>query len=128
MISDYSTTELLNKIKRRQAVVSVVGIGYVGLPLAVAFAEAGFKVVGVDADATRVEALNRGESYIADVTSETLTRLTSNGAKPPENSEHSLAALKQQGRLSATTDYAAVGDIDVVIVCVPTSKACRPLR
>ena len=59
---------LLEKIEDRTAVVGIVGLGYVGLPLAVAFSEAGFRVKGIDVDASKVDALNRQESYIEDVT------------------------------------------------------------
>ena len=97
---------LLDKIETRQATVSVIGLGYVGLPLAVIFAEAGFRVIGIDVDPVRVESVNRGESYVQDVSTEKLARLTS-GTDP-------------RGLLSATTDYDALEEVDVVIVCVPT--------
>jgi UDP-N-acetyl-D-glucosamine dehydrogenase len=80
--------------------IGIVGLGYVGLPLAVAFAEAGHEVVGVDADPVRVEALSDGRSYVEDVPSEAID-----------------AAGK---RLSATTDYSELGDRDAVVICVPT--------
>jgi UDP-N-acetyl-D-glucosamine dehydrogenase len=83
--------------------VGVVGLGYVGLPLAVAFAEAGFHVVGIDVDADKVASLNRRESYIEDVPSQTLADLASH--------------------LEATTDYGALARCDAVSICVPT-----PLR
>lgn len=67
---------LLNKIQTRRAVLSVIGLGYVGLPLAVAFAEAGYKVIGIDVDKRKVDAINNGDTYIADVSSEVLARLT----------------------------------------------------
>jgi len=60
---------LLSKIHDHTAVVAVVGLGYVGLPLAVAFAEKGFPVVGIDVDDRKVDALNRGESYVQDISS-----------------------------------------------------------
>jgi UDP-N-acetyl-D-glucosamine dehydrogenase len=95
--------ELLEKIERREAVVGIVGLGYVGLPLVVAFAEAGFQVIGVDLDAEKVAALERGSSYVEDVPSETLDRLAD--------------------QITATTDYAALAACDTVSICVPT-----PLR
>ena len=95
-------TQLLEKIRTRQARLGVVGLGYVGLPLAVEFAQAGIEVVGIDVDARKVAAITRGESYIPDVPSAT------------------VAALAQAGRLSATTDYAALRDCDAVSICVPT--------
>ncbi len=94
---------LRERIERREAVVCVVGLGYVGLPLAVTFAEAGFRVVGVDTDAERVAAVNAGRSHVPDVASEAVARL----------------AL-DEGRLSAATGYDAVGEADAVLICVPT--------
>ncbi len=93
------------KIEAHSARVAVVGQGYVGLPLAVELARAGFAVTGIDADAARIEALRRSESYIPDVPSEQLR-------------EVSVA-----GCFTATTDVAVLGEQDVVILCVPT-----PLR
>ena len=98
-------TELLEKIKNRSAVVSVVGLGYVGLPLAVEFAKEGFKVIGIDLDARKIEAILAGRSYIPDVPTE------------------EVAALVKSGKLTATTDYAVLRDADSVSICVPT-----PLR
>ena len=80
--------------------VGIVGLGYVGLPLAVAFAAAGVEVVGVDISAQRVGAINAGDSYIEDVPDAELA-----------------AALP---RLNATTDYASLADVDAVLICVPT--------
>jgi UDP-N-acetyl-D-glucosamine dehydrogenase len=82
--------------------VAIVGAGYVGLPLAQVFAEAGVPVVLVDVDATRVEAINRGKSYVEDVPSST------------------LAPLVDAGTLTATTDYDAVRDPDAVLIALPT--------
>jgi UDP-N-acetyl-D-glucosamine dehydrogenase len=98
-------SEFLQKVKDRSAVVSVVGQGYVGLPLAVEFAKEGFKVLGIDLDARKVEAINAGRSYIPDVPTE------------------EVAALVKSGKLTATTDYAALREADSVSICVPT-----PLR
>ena len=97
---------LLEKIETRQAIISIIGLGYVGLPLAAIFVEAGFRVIGIDVDPGRVESVNRGESYVQDVPSETLARLTSGAGR---------SAL-----LSATADYDVLEDVDVAIVCVPT--------
>ncbi len=94
--------QLLEKIRARSATLAVVGLGYVGLPLAVEFARAGLTVVGIDVDARKVEAVQRGESYIPDVPSAL------------------LAELVLAGRLSATTDYAALRAADAVSICVPT--------
>ncbi len=94
--------ELGRRIEAREARIGVIGLGYVGLPLAVEFAGAGFPVTGVDLDASKVEAIQRGESYIEDV--------------PSDN----IAAARSAGRLRATTDFAELVDCDVLNVCVPT--------
>ena len=96
---------LLQKIDSREARVGMVGMGYVGLPLAVAFARAGFVVTGVDVDESKVEALNRGQSYVGDVPDTELTPLV------------------QSGCLHATVDYADLAAVDAIVICVPT-----PLR
>lgn len=96
---------LLEKIASREARIGVVGLGYVGLPLAVAFAEVGFQVIGVDIDQQKVESLNKGQSYVEDV----------------PNSQ--LAPVVANGRFIARTDYAALADVDAISICVPT-----PLR
>ena len=96
---------LIQKIEQRDAVVGIIGMGYVGLPAAVAFAEAGFTVIGIDVDDTKVASLNRGESYIEDVASTSLKLLVDNG------------------KLRASTDYADLVSADAISICVPT-----PLR
>jgi UDP-N-acetyl-D-glucosamine dehydrogenase len=98
-------TTLLDLIRNKQARVGVIGLGYVGLPLAVEFARAGFSVTGFDVDASKVAEINAGRSYIPDV--------------PQEE----LAEAVKAGRLSATTDMARLADMDVADICVPT-----PLR
>ncbi len=85
--------------------VAVVGAGYVGLPLAVRLAEAGRTVVCLDPDATKMERLNAGDSYIEDVSSEELARLVS------------------AGQLSGTTDETELRDADAILICVPTPLA-----
>ncbi|MDR7545146.1 MAG: nucleotide sugar dehydrogenase [Armatimonadota bacterium] len=90
------------RIEARTANVAVAGLGYVGLPLAVEVARAGFQVCGIDVDPNRVERIRQGESYIGDV--------------PADR----LAALVAEGRLSARTDYGGVADADVILICVPT--------
>ena len=112
--------ELTNKICNREAIVSVVGLGYVGLPLAIAFAEVGFRVVGVDINPARVESVIRGESYIGDVPSETLAQHIVNDLMPHYRLDPPPAGRKQCGGLTATTDTTSFADADVVIVCVPT--------
>lgn len=93
---------LQQRIASRTAKVGLIGLGYAGLPLAVAFAEAGFDVVGIDLQDARVDALNRGESYIGDI--------------PAER----VAALVAARTFRATTDYAALAEVDAITICVPT--------
>lgn len=97
--------ELLRKVENREAQIGIVGMGYVGLPLAVAFAQAGFRVVGVDVNAQKAAALNRGESYVEDVAAD------------------ELRPLVEKGLLRASTDYAELAAVDAISICVPT-----PLR
>lgn len=96
---------LLAKIANRELKLGVVGIGYVGLPLAVAFAQKGFTVTGIDTSPRKVEALNQAHSYVQDVPAEALQPLVAGGL------------------LSASSDYADLRDVDAIIICVPT-----PLR
>lgn len=105
-------SNLLQKIKNRQAKVAVIGLGYVGLPLAIAFAEAGFRVIGIDVNKHRTEAINRGESYVEDIPSDLLRRYTS---KSGNFSDQGQAKI-----LSASTDFDVLHDVDAVIICVPT--------
>ena len=97
--------ELEEKIRARQARVAIVGLGYVGLPLAAEFARSGFPVTGIDLDPKKVAELQNGRSYIQDVAAE------------------EIAGLRSQDRLRATTDYGALAEMDTVSICVPT-----PLR
>jgi UDP-N-acetyl-D-glucosamine dehydrogenase len=96
---------LIKKLQDKTAEIAILGLGYVGLPLAVVFGEAGFNVTGVDPDVRKVDSLNKGVSYIPDVKTET------------------VAALVKSGKLKATTDFAALKNMDAVSICVPT-----PLR
>jgi UDP-N-acetyl-D-glucosamine dehydrogenase len=95
-------SRLEEKIRRGEARVGTLGLGYVGLPLSVEFAGAGLSVTGFDLSQEKVAAVNRGESYIKDV--------------PTER----VRALVAEGRLEATTDFARLGDCDAVVICVPT--------
>ncbi len=97
-----SFSELLAKIERREARVAVVGLGYVGLPLALTFSEARLGVVGFDVDASKVDALNAGSSYIKHI--------------PPERVAGALA----EGRFEATSDFARLSEVDAIVVAVPT--------
>ena len=105
--------DLKHKIESRQAVVAIIGLGYVGRPLALAFADAGFHVIGIDADKTRVDAINRGESYVQDIPSDKLVRCTSRSIGSTPNAQG-------DSTLTATTDYDALSGADVAIICVPT--------
>ena len=93
---------LIQKINDHAAVVGVVGLGYVGLPLAVEKAKVGFQVIGVEQNPLRADKINAGQNYIADV------------------ADADLAAVVADGRLSATTDLSQVAAMDVIVVCVPT--------
>lgn len=98
-------TELLRSIEARATHAAVIGLGYVGLPLAVTLAEAGYRVTGLDVDANKVRAVNAGESYIADVPSE------------------EVAKLRRSGKLDASVDFSMLSACQAISVCVPT-----PLR
>ncbi len=97
-----NVSTLSQKIEQRTARVVVIGIGYVGLPLVVEFARAGFRVTGYDKDATKVQRFNEGDSYIEDIPSSV------------------LGPLVKEGRADATTDTAVMAQADAIIVCVPT--------
>jgi UDP-N-acetyl-D-glucosamine dehydrogenase len=96
---------LVKSLKEKKARVAVLGLGYVGLPLAAVFAEAGFHVTGIDPDTRKVDLLNKGLSYIPDVKGEVVGRLI------------------KSGTLAATTDFSVLREVDAVSICVPT-----PLR
>ncbi|MBI2116611.1 MAG: nucleotide sugar dehydrogenase, partial [candidate division NC10 bacterium] len=95
-------SDLLEKIRRKDVSVAVIGLGYVGLPLAVEFARAGVQVRGIDVDPQRVHAINRGESYIPDVPSA------------------DLLPLVRSGQLRASTAYGECAQADASVICVPT--------
>jgi UDP-N-acetyl-D-glucosamine dehydrogenase len=94
--------ELLGRIASRSARVGIIGLGYVGLPLALVFEEAGFPVLGFDVDANKPEALHRGDSYIKHI--------------GPER----VGAAFARGRIAATTDFSRLAECDVILICVPT--------
>ncbi|MBE0409019.1 MAG: nucleotide sugar dehydrogenase [Anaerolineales bacterium] len=96
---------IIDQLRQRTATVAVIGLGYVGLPLAAIFAEAGFDVVGIEPDERKVEAIRRGESYIQDV------------------SESLIGKLTAAGKLRATQDFSVLESVQAVSICVPT-----PLR
>lgn len=96
---------LLSRFKEKDATIGIIGLGYVGLPLAMVLADGGFSVVGLDTDPEKVSALNEGKSYIEDVPSDLVRRHV------------------DAGRFSAVTDYENLGDVQGISICVPT-----PLR
>jgi UDP-N-acetyl-D-glucosamine dehydrogenase len=96
---------LIKKLKDKKARIGILGLGYVGLPLAVVFAEAGFHVTGIDPDSRKVDSLSKGISYIPDVKTEVIEKIV------------------KSGHLTATTDFSVLKEMDAVSICVPT-----PLR
>jgi len=99
------SNDLLKKLTERRAVVGVIGLGYVGLPLAAEFAAAGLQAIGFDLDESRVATINSGRSYIPDVSTDTVKDLV------------------KRGKLKASCDFSHLSETDAVIICVPT-----PLR
>jgi len=93
--------QLTTRLRERDAVIGIVGLGYVGLPLTLRYAEAGFRVLGIDIDGDKVERLNRGESYIRHIATTDVARARENG-------------------FEATTDFTRAGEPDALIICVPT--------
>ncbi len=104
-MSETIAKKLMRQLGEKEAVVAVMGLGYVGLPLAVVFAKAGFKVIGIDPIAEKVERINRGESYVLDVPTEEVKELV------------------EAGQLKATSDFSVLEEVEAVSICVPT-----PLR
>jgi len=94
--------DLKQKIEQKDITFGVVGLGYVGLPLAVDFAAAGFEVIGIDVDQGKIDKVNAGKNYIQDV------------------NDDELKALVKSGKLSATNDYSVLEKIDALSICVPT--------
>ncbi|MGG6309518.1 nucleotide sugar dehydrogenase [Paenibacillus macerans] len=94
--------DLLRKLEDKTAVIGVIGLGYVGLPLAVEKAKAGYRVIGFDVQSRKIEMLNGGHNYIGDVVDE------------------DLRGMVEDGRLSATADYSFLAGVDAVAICVPT--------
>jgi len=94
--------QLLSKIKDKTAVLGVIGLGYVGLPLAVEKARKGYKTIGFDIQKKKVDSVNKGENYIQDI------------------DDKDLSEVVNQGKLRATIDYQFIKDVDIVSICVPT--------
>jgi UDP-N-acetyl-D-glucosamine dehydrogenase len=102
-VPERRTPELLmGRLQAREALVGVVGLGYVGLPVAVTFAEAGFRVVGMDTERSRVEAIEAGRSYLVDVPGD------------------QVAVLRDRGHLRATATYRRLARAEAILICVPT--------
>lgn len=93
---------LISKLKNKTAMLGVIGLGYVGLPLAVEKAKAGYQVIGFDVQSPKVKMVNAGENYIGDVVNE------------------DLASIVKSGSLSATSDFSKIAGLDCVSICVPT--------
>src|SRR5574344_2131016 len=93
---------LLKKIEEKSMKIGVVGLGYVGLPLAVEKAKAGFDTTGFDVQAEKVQLVNEGHNYIGDVV------------------DSDLAKIVLSGKLKATTDFSFIKDVDFIAICVPT--------
>ncbi len=130
---------LLSKFHNRQAQIAVIGLGYVGLPLAVSFAQAGYQVVGIDLDRRKVDAINQGESYIEDVPTQAVAELVFGQPERVMASGDMLVAAKSSAsqyqpakstagnsvgtaapRLRATTDFSILAECNAVSICVPT--------
>jgi len=94
--------DLKEKILKKKAKIGVIGLGYVGLPIAVEYAVKGFETIGIDVDAEKVKKINRGENYVLDVDSEKLKKIV------------------KSGKLRAMDDYSCVSTLDVIFICVPT--------
>ena len=101
-MGEKSMSSIKKKLKDKTATLGVIGLGYVGLPLAVEKAKAGFKTIGFDVQQSKIEMVNKGKNYIGDVVSEDLEEIV------------------KSGLLSATTDFAQVASADCVAICVPT--------
>ena len=93
---------LLEKLRQRQALIGVVGLGYVGLPLCLTYAEKGYRVLGLDIDQSKIEAIGEGRSYIQHIDADRIQQ------------------ARQQGNLNATTNFARAAEADALILCVPT--------
>ncbi|WP_237690940.1 nucleotide sugar dehydrogenase [Paenibacillus caui] len=99
---DHYKAAMMEKLHSRTAVIGVIGLGYVGLPLAVEKAKAGYHVIGFDVQASKIDMVNQGVNYIGDIVDE------------------DLRAMAQSGQLRATSDYAFLKEVDAVAICVPT--------
>ena len=92
----------MERIKNKQAVIGIVGLGYVGLPLAQAFCQQGIKVIGFDIDQKKIDAIEEGRSYIKHIDDAVIRK------------------MRADGLIDVTSDFAKIVDVDVIIICVPT--------
>ena len=92
----------LEKLKSKQAIIGVVGLGYVGLPLAQAFCRQGVKIIGFDIDQEKIDTIEKNQSYIKHI------------------ADHTIKEMRADGLFNVTTDFAKIADVDVIIICVPT--------
>ncbi len=132
-MQDDTRSKLIEKFQSRHAHVAVIGLGYVGLPLALTFAQTGYQVTGIELDTRKVDAINRGESYITDIASavlapyvkaETLQNATVDGhatqSSLGNSSRQTSTMTAPTGRLWATNDFSVLAQVDAVSICVPT--------
>ncbi len=101
MKSENYTEQFISRIKSRDAVIGIVGLGYVGLPLAIRFCDENFKIIGFDLDNKKVDLINSGESYIKHIDNKAISSANDKG-------------------LEATVDFASISNVDAIIICVPT--------
>ena len=94
--------DLLSRIRDKKARIGIIGLGYVGLPLAIEFVKAGFSVKGFDIDAKKIKALNSGKSYIRHIPI------------------REIRGIRKNGNFNATDDFSLLREIDCIIICVPT--------
>ena len=94
--------QLINKLRTREALIGVVGLGYVGFPLSLTYAEVGYRVLGLDIDQVKIDSINQGQSYIEHI------------------DEHRVATAIQNNLLETTTNFSSAKDADALILCVPT--------
>ena len=102
LVSTSYQDQLLEKLRSRQGLIGIVGLGYVGLPLSISFSEVGYKVIGFDIDRVKVDAINKGQSYIKHIDS------------------HRIEKVFAQHLFEATSDFSRAAEVDALILCVPT--------
>ncbi len=120
-------SSIISKIRSRESVIAILGLGYVGLPQAVLFADAGFPVVGIDVDQSKIDSIRNGKSYVQDVKSDHLANLVTSDKSDSASMSTQIHSTKP-GKIYASTDYSIITKADVIVVCVPTplSKTREP--